>query len=266
MRTSEHPPPSVRTLLAAWWSLGGWIARAFAAKVEALPESGADAVKDSLLDASLNPGDDAAEEACDDGSLSPIRAEDLAQALRGPSEETYLKAAAILNEDAFGCWPAVTQERVLALFAELGQEALRLADELQLQAEEAAAPPGRLGQGEWASRYRRMLALGPDWHSKSVGPQYRPPATPPTDHLLEALVYAMTYVLYRAEQGETRDRFVDGKVMDHLADTLRKATGTEKETLAAAVRRALADCDELRESDLRRWVTYTFGEVPRDDA
>jgi hypothetical protein len=83
--------------------------------------------------------------------------------LRGRVEETLRQAAEVINEDAHGCWAAATQARVLALFSALAHEALELALELRVGAAEGQVPPEQLAPGDWARRYRRMLAAQGHW-------------------------------------------------------------------------------------------------------
>lgn len=265
--SADYPPVSVKTLVAAWLSLGQWIARTFAAKIERFPEVGADRVKNSILDLTWDSADDETDEPPETGPRPPIHPEELAAAMRGPVTEVCLRTAQAINEDADDCWPAVTEERVLALFHGLGAEALHQAAELRHGAIEAGLPPERLARGDWASKYRRMQALGAAWRprpSKGDGPQRDAPSARKavaSDTLADALVVAVTYILYRAEQDEEETGDSDVNALRHLADMLDQATFAEKQVLVAAARRVLSGKPSVHfpyysqcAQDVRTWI------------
>src|SRR5204863_1100307 len=94
-------------------------------------------------------------------SLDPAR---LVEALRPRFEQALLRAAAVMNEDPSGFWTEVTEERVAAIFLDLGEAALEQGIELRVAAAEGpASKPG------WARKYRCMLALEGRWPSGPAG-------------------------------------------------------------------------------------------------
>jgi hypothetical protein len=82
-------------------------------------------------------------------------------ALREQAERVLREGAELINEDACGCWEELTEARVLALFAALGQQALDQA--LALRVAAARLPGESSPPGEWAKKYRRMLAAEGKW-------------------------------------------------------------------------------------------------------
>jgi hypothetical protein len=166
MPSSDYPNPSVGKLVASWLSLTERVVWALASKAQGLTEGASDAVKDALLDLGSDPPGDGPADAAGAQALPPLNPDELAAALRGAIEYALYRAAEVINEDACGCWTEVTRERVLAIFTELAQEVLDQALELRVAAAEDDLSSA--AGGEWARRYRRMLAAEGRWPPREV--------------------------------------------------------------------------------------------------
>jgi len=160
MPTTDHPTPSLGKLVSSWLSLTGWIFATCLARAQHQTEKVGQAVKDTILDLGTGPAD------ADRAGPQPLAALDpeaFVAGMRGRVEEILHRVAEMLNEDPCGCWTEVTEERVLALFAELAQEALAQALELRVAAEEARLQNQLGSSGEWVKKFRRMLAAEGRW-------------------------------------------------------------------------------------------------------
>src|SRR5262249_11302568 len=95
-------------------------------------------------------------------ALPPVPAEQLIERLRPQVEAILHQAAVAINEDPWGCWAGLTEDRVAALCQELGQAILEMALELRVAAAEARESSRAPLQG-WAGKYRRMMAREGCW-------------------------------------------------------------------------------------------------------
>jgi hypothetical protein len=162
MQVSQLPRPSLWSLVASWLSLSGQIVRSFGTRLREILDRSQDTVKDSILDLEL--GRDAAEEmSLPPSSLPPVDGQQLAKVLRERYEVAMRQVAEVINEDPYGCLSQITEDRVLKLLRDLGREALEQAFELQVEAAEAQLPVSQVPQGEWAKKFRRMLAAEGRW-------------------------------------------------------------------------------------------------------
>jgi hypothetical protein len=155
---------SLRSLFACWLAFSGQIVQAITAKLrQRMVEEGAEVVKDTILDLDTETAADDWDELTGTQTLPPLNPERLVASLRSQIEQALRQAAEAINEDPCGCWAAVTEERVLALFNDLGHEALAHALELRVAAAEALLPHQQAARGAWAHKYRRMLAAEGRW-------------------------------------------------------------------------------------------------------
>lgn len=155
MPSSYYSKSSVKTLSESWAALYAWLMRVNAT-VEDFRDAGADRVKDAIIDFGWDPTDEEPREQEYVRRLPPICAEELIAGLRTEVESVLREATRVINQDAFECWTPETQDRLLALFGSLAQEALHQAAELRRAAATAELLP-RPPQGEWARKYRRMV-------------------------------------------------------------------------------------------------------------
>jgi hypothetical protein len=128
-----------------------------AARAQQEFDDGAEAFKDIVFDLGTSPATSPKSAA-----LPPLRPEQFADSMRGRVEEVLRQAAEILNEDRAGNWAPVTEERVTALFTGLAQDALAVALEMRVSQAETQLPANR-GHGDWARKYRIMLAQSGQW-------------------------------------------------------------------------------------------------------
>jgi hypothetical protein len=156
-----HSSPSVRSLLGSWLTLSRWIFHTVADRLREMSEESADGVRDAMLDFSIEA--DGPSEPVRAAPLPPLAPEQLALALRHETEEVFRQAADVLNEDPAGCWSEATEARVLALFEQLGRQALEQAFEVCMAALEARLPAESLAPGRWARKYRRMQGAQGNW-------------------------------------------------------------------------------------------------------
>jgi hypothetical protein len=161
MNTADNPGPNMSRALALWLSLTRWIIHTSSASAKQLTEDAADAVKDTLLDFAL-PDEDGPLEQAAEGALPRLDAAELSAALHAEIECVLHRATEVINESPSGRWSAATEEKVLALFEQLGHEVLAQALELRVARAEAAMGAQEDG-GLWARRYRRMLAAEGHW-------------------------------------------------------------------------------------------------------
>jgi hypothetical protein len=161
-----HPPgyarASVRSLLACWLAFSARIVEALSGRLRAtMADVGSDAVKDAILD--LDNDEPSTPGWSESLPLPPLSPEMLVATLQDKVEQALRQAADAINEDPSGAWAAVTEERVLTLFTDLGQEALNRALELRVAAAEARVPRRRRARGLWAHKFRCMLAAEGRW-------------------------------------------------------------------------------------------------------
>jgi hypothetical protein len=152
----------VRNLFASWFAVTAWVVRGLVVRLKDKMESGADLVKDTIMDL----GNDTEAEDVPSQPLPPLDPALLVSALRGEVEQVLRQVAETINEDPSGCWAAATQERVQALFSALGEESLAEALELRVAAAEAQVPSQRAARGQWAHKYRLMLAAEGRWSAQ----------------------------------------------------------------------------------------------------
>jgi hypothetical protein len=148
-------------LFASWLEVTVWLAQAIRAKVSKCLDGGADGVKDAIMDLdNVYAPDDSAEATA---TLPPLNPEMLVACLQAKVDQVLHQVAQAINEDPSGCWEAATEERVLEFFSDLGQEALAQGLELRVCAAEAMVPRQRGASGNWAHKYRKMLASAGHW-------------------------------------------------------------------------------------------------------
>jgi hypothetical protein len=163
MLTPKPPYPSLGTLIASWWSLTGYVLEVLAAKVAGQREETADAVGNAILDLDWDAAGQPGPAAAEAQGLPPVEPERLVEALRPRFEQALRRAATVMNEDPSGFWSEVTEERIAAIFLDLGEAALEQGTELRVTAAEGPAAPGPLTPSGWAHKYRCMLALEGRW-------------------------------------------------------------------------------------------------------
>jgi hypothetical protein len=161
MPSTDLPIPDARRLLASWWELTRFVLYALTAEVHTSTDQAVNRVRDAILDLGDDPeGGDG--KAFDAQPLPPLPPRQLIEALRPHVEAALRRTVEVINEDSYGCWARLTEERVAALFQELAQVALDEAFELRVAAAEARCAPQQTLQG-WARRYRRMMAREGRW-------------------------------------------------------------------------------------------------------
>ncbi len=136
------PPPSP-------WSHA---ARTMRQRVDAAMDQMADLIKDALLDGlDFGDGDEPAV-----APLLPLSPDEFVRRMRERVERTLRQVAEVLN-DAPDESAAATEEATCDLFSELWLEALKVAEQMRLDATLAERmPDAEPPEGEWAKRYRRM--------------------------------------------------------------------------------------------------------------
>jgi hypothetical protein len=123
-------------------------------RVDAAMDHMADLIKDALLDG-LTLKDDEAAPATPPLYLSP---EQFVERMRPQFESTLRQVAEVLSTSPDES-SEDTQEKTCELFSELWQDALALAAQMRLEpALTEELPEAELPQGEWARRYRLMVA------------------------------------------------------------------------------------------------------------
>ena len=116
----------------------------------------ADLIKNAMMDGIGDNSDEEDEEPFSE--LPPMSTDEFLEVMRGPVEEALRQAAEALNDVPEGLSPAV-EERTCDIFTELWLESLRIAMRLRIDAAIANEDPNAARPlGEWARRYRRMLA------------------------------------------------------------------------------------------------------------
>jgi hypothetical protein len=152
----------VDRLLALWRLLPGLSVPAVCHKAAVLADRMADGVKDALLDLGYSADEDAQLESVAPLPLEPLDVEQFVAALHGPVESALRRMAEALNEAPGGPPSAAAEQQVRALFDDLVREALERAFELRMAASESDLPPPGSG-GDWARKYRRMMAREGRW-------------------------------------------------------------------------------------------------------
>jgi hypothetical protein len=118
----------------------------------------ADLIKNAMMDGFGMTADEGEEEPFSE--LPPMSVEEFVAVMRGPVEEALRHAAEAINEIPEGLSPEA-EERTCDIFTELWLESLRAAMRLRIDAALANENPTAVRpMGEWARRYRRMLASG----------------------------------------------------------------------------------------------------------
>jgi hypothetical protein len=163
MRPPNTPTPSVRSLISSWIYLTGWIIRAIAARAGELADRAGVEVKDAILDLGCHPADAESSPDAEPAPLPSLCPDEFVAALHGPVEQVLRRVAEVINEDPCGHWTSATEDRVVALFRELGQEALEQALLLRVAAAEPPVSSGASSGGEWVKKYRLMLAQEGRW-------------------------------------------------------------------------------------------------------
>lgn len=163
MRATCPPSASVGRLLVSWLALSRWLLSACAVKVTEVTHLNAATVKDAILDLGSRPDEANSAKPAPTVPLPPVPADQLVDALHDLVDQVLVRTAEMINEDPSGCWADVTEEQVLRLFCALGEETLDKAFDLRVRAAEAGCPPGLAPRGEWAHKYRRMLAEEGRW-------------------------------------------------------------------------------------------------------
>jgi hypothetical protein len=122
-------------------------------RVDAAMDQMADIIKDALLDG-LEFGDD--EDEARVVPLLPLSPDQFVLRMRERVEKTLRQVAQVINEAPDESAAAI-EEATCDLFSELWLEALKVAEQMRLDATLAdQKPDADLPQGEWAKRYRRM--------------------------------------------------------------------------------------------------------------
>jgi hypothetical protein len=173
MPAEASPKPSVARLLASWFSFTRWTFSTCLSQVQDLAEGGADRVKDTIMDLGCPP---AATGSTTAGPLPPLELSPFAEALREEIERTLARVVEVINEETGGGWSPRTEEQVLTLFAELGQDVLERALDLRVGAAEANLPAEDSQSGVWLHKFRRMLAEEGRW--PPCGPTSSPSPPP----------------------------------------------------------------------------------------
>jgi hypothetical protein len=138
------------TPASPWSRVAGSMRR----RVDGAIDRMADAIKEALLDG-FDLSDEEGEPPAPLVTLAPER---FVEQMRPRVEKTLRQVAEVLNAAPYDA-PAAIEEKTCDLFTELWLEALQVAAQLRLEetlVEEQ--PEAELPQGEWARRYRRMIA------------------------------------------------------------------------------------------------------------
>jgi hypothetical protein len=123
-------------------------------RVDSTMEHMADLIKDALLDGLELSDDDDVPPA----PLEPLSPEEFVERMRGRVERALRQVAEVLNA-APDESPARTADKTSELFNELWLEALSVAAQMRLESTlTTELPEEELPQGEWARRYRLMVA------------------------------------------------------------------------------------------------------------
>jgi hypothetical protein len=118
----------------------------------------ADLIKNAMMDGFGVNRDEDDEEPFSE--LPPMSADEFVEVMRGPVEEALRQVAEAINDIPEGLSDEA-EERTCDIFTELWLESLRIAMRLRIDAALASEDPSGVHPlGEWARRYRRMLASG----------------------------------------------------------------------------------------------------------
>jgi hypothetical protein len=147
-------------LLTDWFSLTGWVLWSCGSRVKAFLERIGTATTDTVLDVGYL---DDESPPPDPAPLPPIDSDVFARTMLTQAKEALSQTAVMLNEEPCGDWSAVTEERVMTLFRELGQQALAQALEMRIASAESELPHRRHTSGDWVRKYRRMMAREGHW-------------------------------------------------------------------------------------------------------
>jgi hypothetical protein len=134
------------------------------AKAQGMLDRIADSVKDAVMDWELpalsddqEPSEDSAAE------LPPVAPAQLIQALQARVESTISSVAEAINANPTGRIGPESEDRVLGLIADLVEEALQVGLQLRITAVENLLPPSQMPEGQWARKFRFMLADEGRW-------------------------------------------------------------------------------------------------------
>ena len=124
----------------------------------------ADSVKDAVMDWELpRLGDERGSLDFRAAALPPVEPAQLVRALQARVESTISSVADAMNANPTGRIGPEAEERVLDLVADLVEEALQVGLQLRIEAAENLLPPAELPQGQWAKKFRFMLAEEGRW-------------------------------------------------------------------------------------------------------
>lgn len=172
MNRTDFPAPSLRSLLVDWFTLTQRTVRACATKADELLVDASETTRNTILDLGLDQDDGNQPEGVPGASLPPMDPDRFVAVMWNEVEEVLRQVAELINEDPNGCWAAVTEERVRALFDLLAQQALMQALDLRVTEAEAQLSRRDSRHATWVKKYRRLLAQEGRW----------PPTNPSSDH------------------------------------------------------------------------------------
>jgi hypothetical protein len=157
-----HPPLSNSCEpRACWLSLFGRLGEFLSGKARLVEQRVADRVKDALFDL----GQDVEEDGCEGTEalpLPPMGTKQFVKAMLSPVKIALLQAAKRLNEGPGGYTPEEIEKDVHGIFAELAGQAIEEAFQQRKALAETDLPPVKAG-GDWARKYRRMMARDGRW-------------------------------------------------------------------------------------------------------
>lgn len=163
MNRTDIPAPSLRSLLVDWFTLTHRTVRACATKADELLVDASETTKDTLLNLGLDEDEGRQLTNLPGVSLPPMDPDRFVAVMWNEVEEVLRQVADLINEDPNGCWTAVTEERVLALFELLAQQALMQALDLRVTEAEAQLSRRDSRHATWVQKYRRLLAQEGRW-------------------------------------------------------------------------------------------------------
>jgi hypothetical protein len=147
-------------LRAGWLSLFGRLGQMLSGKARLIEQRVADRVKDALLDLGEEMEDES--EPSVPFPLPAMNADRFIEAMQGPVEIALRQSAQRLNEGPGGQTPEKIDEQVHVIFEELARKAIEEAFQQRMTLAENDLPPVGHG-GDWARRYRRMMAREGRW-------------------------------------------------------------------------------------------------------
>jgi hypothetical protein len=150
--------------VSSWLAFSCWTVSSCLTTARAWLDGAADTIQDRIFDLGCSQQSGAVPvDEPESGTLPPLDVARFVLSVRDKVDLTLERSVDAINEEPGGDCGLATEERVLALFHELGQEVLSVALEMRVAAAEKQldGPPGRLD--EWAKKYRRMLAAEGRW-------------------------------------------------------------------------------------------------------